>query len=61
MIKEPIFKSDGKVIPVSKLAEAKNLELQRSRDLESSIEDEERHRGSNQSTIRQANKSATNK
>jgi hypothetical protein len=34
----------GTVIPASKLAEAKELELQRSRDLESSIEDEERHR-----------------
>ena len=35
---------DGTVIPASKLAEAKNLELQRSRDFEASIEDEERHR-----------------
>ena len=35
---------DGTVIPASKLAEAKDLELQRSRDLEVSIEDEERHR-----------------
>ena len=35
---------DGTVIPASKLAEAKDLELQRSRDFESSIEDEERHR-----------------
>ena len=35
---------DGKVIPASKLAEAKDLGLQRSRDLEASIEDEERHR-----------------
>ena len=34
----------GTVIPASKLAEAKNLELQRSRDFEASIEDEERHR-----------------
>jgi len=32
------------VIPASKLAEAKDLELQRSRDFEASIEDEERHR-----------------
>jgi hypothetical protein len=32
------------VIPASKLAEAKELELQRSRDFEASIEDEERHR-----------------
>ena len=32
------------VIPASKLAEAKDLELQRSRDFEVSKEDEERHR-----------------
>jgi hypothetical protein len=35
---------DGSVIPASKLAEAKELVMQRSRDLEASIEDEERHR-----------------
>ena len=35
---------DGTVIPASKLAEVKELELQRSRDFEASIEDEERHR-----------------
>jgi len=35
---------DGTVIPASKLAEAKELELQRSSDFEASIEDEERHR-----------------
>lgn len=35
---------DGTVIPASKLAKAKDLELQRSRDFEASIEDEERHR-----------------
>ena len=35
---------DGTVIPASKLAEAKDLELQRSRDFEASIEDEERPR-----------------
>ena len=35
---------DGTVIPASKLAEAKNLQLQRSRYFEASIEDEERHR-----------------
>jgi hypothetical protein len=35
---------DGTVIPASKLAEAKELELQRVRDFEASIEDEERHR-----------------
>lgn len=35
---------DGTVIPASKLAEAKDLELQRSRDFEASIDDEERHR-----------------
>ena len=35
---------DGTIIPASKLAEAKDLELQRSRDFEASIEDEERHR-----------------
>lgn len=34
---------DGTVIPASKLAEAKELELQRSRDFEAAIEDEERH------------------
>ena len=33
-----------KVIPASKLAETKELELQRSRDFEASMEDEERHR-----------------
>jgi hypothetical protein len=33
-----------KVIPASKLAEAKSLELQRNRNFEASIEDEERHR-----------------
>jgi hypothetical protein len=35
---------DGTVIPASKLAKAKELELQRSRDIEASIEDEKRHR-----------------
>ena len=35
---------DGTVIPASKLAEAKDLELQRIRDFEASIVDEERHR-----------------
>jgi hypothetical protein len=35
---------DGTVIPASKLAEAKGLELQRSRDFEASCIDEERHR-----------------
>lgn len=35
---------DGTVIPASKLAEAKDLELQRIRDFEASSEDEERHR-----------------
>ena len=35
---------DGTVIPASKLAEAKELELQRTRDFEASIEDEERQR-----------------
>jgi hypothetical protein len=35
---------DGTVIPASKLAEAKDLELKRVRDFEASIEDEERHR-----------------
>ena len=35
---------DGTVIPASKLAEAKNLELKRAREFEASIEDEERHR-----------------
>ena len=38
------FSEDGTLIPASKLAEAKDLELQRSRDFEASIEDEERHR-----------------
>jgi hypothetical protein len=37
---------DGTVIHASKLAEAKDLDLQRSRDFEASIEDEERHRRS---------------
>jgi len=40
---ERLIKS-GTVIPASKLAETKELELQRSRDFEASIEDEERHR-----------------
>jgi hypothetical protein len=35
---------DGTVIPASKLSETKELQLQRSRDFEASIEDEERHR-----------------
>ncbi len=35
---------EGKVIPASKLAETKELELQRIRDFEASIEDEQRHR-----------------
>ena len=35
---------DGTVIQASKLAEAKDLELKRARELEASIEDEERHR-----------------
>jgi len=35
---------DGIVTLASKLAETKDLELQRSRDFEASIEDEERHR-----------------
>lgn len=35
---------DGTVIPASKLDQARELELQRRRDFEASIEDEERHR-----------------
>lgn len=35
---------EGKVIPASKLAEAKALELQRVRDFEISVEDEQRNR-----------------
>ena len=35
---------DGTVIPASKLAEAKDLELKRAREFEASIDDEERHR-----------------
>ena len=35
---------DGKVIPASKLAEVKDLELKTTREFEASIEDEERHR-----------------
>ena len=35
---------NGTVIPASKLAEAKDLEFQRIRDFEASIENEERHR-----------------
>ena len=34
----------SKVMPASKLAEAKDLELQRSRDFKASVGDEERHR-----------------
>ena len=35
---------EGKVMPASKLAQAKELEIQRIRDFEASIEDEERNR-----------------
>jgi len=35
---------DGTVIPASKLAEVRDLELKRARVFEASIEDEERHR-----------------
>jgi hypothetical protein len=35
---------DRTVIPASKLAETKELQLRRSRDFEASTEDEERHR-----------------
>ena len=35
---------DGTVIPASKLVEAKDLELKRTREFEASKEDEERHR-----------------
>jgi len=35
---------DGTVIPASKLAEAKDLELQRTRDFEAASIDEKRHR-----------------
>ena len=41
---------DGKVIPASKLGEAKDLKLQRSRDFESSMEDEERNQRSTKVT-----------
>ena len=52
MVKTQTFKQfqlerpikDGTIIPAPRLAEAKDLELQRSRDFEASIEDEERHR-----------------
>lgn len=40
---ERLLKS-GAVIPASKLAETKELEIQRVRDFEAAIEDEERHR-----------------
>jgi hypothetical protein len=40
---ERLIKS-GTVIPASKLAEAKDLELQRVRDFEAAATDEERHR-----------------
>ena len=36
---------DGTVIPASKLAEAKEQDLQRTRDFEVAAVDEERHRG----------------
>ena len=36
---------DGTVIPASKLAEAKEQEIQRIRDFEAASVDEERHRG----------------
>jgi hypothetical protein len=37
---------DGTVIPASKLAETKGLELQRVRDFEAAVADEARHRRS---------------
>ncbi len=37
---------DGTVIPASRLAETKELELQRVRDFEAAVTDEERHRRS---------------
>ena len=40
---EHLLKS-GAVIPASKLAESKELELQRVRDFEAAVTDEERHR-----------------
>jgi hypothetical protein len=40
---ERLLKS-GAVIPASKLAETKELELQRVRDFEAAVADEERHR-----------------
>jgi hypothetical protein len=42
IVQERLLKA--KVLPASKLAESNDLELQRSRDFEASIEDEERHR-----------------
>jgi len=42
---EHLIKS-GTVIPASKLAETKELELQRVRDFEAAVTDEERHRRS---------------
>ena len=42
MAQERLLRSS--VMPASKLAEAKELELKRIRDFEASIEDEERHR-----------------
>lgn len=42
IVQERLLKA--KVLPASKLAEAKKLDLQRSRDFEAAIEDEERHR-----------------
>jgi hypothetical protein len=42
---ERLLKS-GAIIPASKLAETKELELKRDRDFEASVTDEERHRRS---------------
>lgn len=41
---------DGVVIPASKLAESKELELQRIRDFEAAAEDEKRYRRSTSTT-----------
>jgi hypothetical protein len=37
---------DGTIVPASKLAQAKEFELQRVRDFEAAVADEERHRRS---------------
>ena len=51
---------DGKVIPASKLAEAREQELQRIREFEAASEDEQRHNRTATPPPRQARKAVPN-